>query len=90
MDQYAHYRHEVYGGADDEAIAYLGSLDAKSKAKGGRDVTEYHDPPGKHRLSWREHWGRKLSAAAALGDATRVAARRTRVREAAARADIGA
>ena len=74
---------EVYGSMHGDAVRYLDSLDAMT---GTRDATEYADPPGKRRLSWREHWGRELSAAPVYGDAARVLARRRRVRDAAARA----
>ncbi len=67
--------HEVYGGMGGSAVAYLGSLAKLAACKSGRDDTEYHDPPGNKRLSFREHWARALSVAAALGDAARIAAR---------------
>ena len=67
--------HEVYGGMGGYVPSYLGSLCKLAALKGGRDDTEYHDPPGNKRLSYREHWTRALSVAAALGDAARLAAR---------------
>ena len=71
--------HEVYGGMGGNGPSFLGWLAKLAATKGGRDDTEYHDPPGKKRLSFREHWARALSAAAALGDAGRLAARLARL-----------
>ena len=67
-------------------MPYLGSLITLAARTGGRDATEYHDPPGNKRLSFREHWARALSVAAALGDASRLAARLKRTPAAAAAA----
>ena len=54
-------------------------LSTAAKKAGARDDTEYHDPPGSKRLSFKEHWARELSAAAALGDAARIASKLKRV-----------
>ena len=71
--------HETYGGMHHHAVAYLLRLSTAAKKAGARDDTEYHDPPGSKRLSFKEHWARELSAAAALGDAARIASKLKRV-----------
>ena len=63
----------------DAIDASLAKLAARTS---GRDETEYHDPPGAKRLSYREHWARALSAASAMGDAARLHARLVRARAA--------
>ena len=73
---------EIYGGVGGSAMPYLGSLCKLAGAKGGRDDTEYHDPPGNKRLSYREHWSRLLSGAAAFGESARIAYRNMRNRPA--------
>ena len=70
--------HEVYGGLHRGGVRHLRHLSRLSRT---RDATAYDDPPGGLRLSYLEHWGRSLSAAAALGDAFRVVNRVRRLPE---------
>ena len=58
---------ETFGGLSHDALCYLRTLDAKAGKAGCPDRTKYGDRARK--LTFFEHYARRLSAAAIIGDA---------------------